>query len=149
MSLSDFSYSLHHSSFILGFASHEPVRESFPAKTDGSIHAHQEEERPQQKPVEGQAICNVGGHPLLLPSLGHKIQQGLRGIKYEVGLDISLFSVSVRPDFRGLESEVVIGLIGDTLGRFSGQLEQLKPFVLDQIFSNCMFAGANGYRATS
>ena len=50
----------------------------------------------------------------------------------------------VSPSARGLEKELVVaGLIGNCCIGLGSNFKELKPFLLNQVLSNSMFARAN------
>lgn len=75
----------------------EPVRESFPAKTHGSVHAHEEEKGAQEESVKGRAVRDIRCHPSFLPSLRRKLEKGIGGAEDEFRL-----RTSILPDLRSL-----------------------------------------------
>lgn len=75
----------------------EPVRESFPAETHGSVHTHEEEKGAQEESVKGRAVRDIRRHPSFLPSLRRKFEEGIGGFEHELRL-----RTSILPDLRSL-----------------------------------------------
>lgn len=76
-----------------------------------------------------------------MPSFCHEVEKRVRVVKRHLGGP----SVPIIPDLRGLQTALITRFVRDSVVAFAGELEKLKPLVLDQVFGNSMFASANAF----